>query len=99
MQPQLASLPVQGHSGAHLLSRLFLEHPQEVGENYWDHQRQALSFALPMICAGIACLVHALVPGLFVRTGSRTIAHLHERMVLNRVRSGARRAADPHREA
>jgi hypothetical protein len=37
-----------------------------------------------MMLAGIACLVHGALPFLFVRTGSRAIADLNERMVTNR---------------
>ena len=39
-----------------------------------------------MIVAGIACLVHAVVPGFFAKTGSAAIERLHGRMVLNRRR-------------
>jgi hypothetical protein len=39
-----------------------------------------------MVLAGLACLVHAVLPFLFVKTGSRTISVLHDRMVANRVR-------------
>ena len=37
-----------------------------------------------MVFAGIACLVHAVLPFLFVRTGSQAIAELNERMILKR---------------
>jgi hypothetical protein len=37
-----------------------------------------------MIAAGIACLVHALLPFLFSRTGSAAIAELNDRMVVSR---------------
>jgi hypothetical protein len=37
-----------------------------------------------MVLAGLACLVHGVLPFLFVRTGSRTINELNERMVRNR---------------
>jgi len=33
----------------------------------------------------MVCLVHALLPFLFVKTGSRIIMELNERMVANRV--------------
>jgi len=34
--------------------------------------------------AGLACLVHGFLPFLFVKTGSRTISDLNDRMVVNR---------------
>jgi hypothetical protein len=39
-----------------------------------------------MLGAGLACLVHGLLPFLFTRMGSRIITQLHERMVINRRR-------------
>jgi hypothetical protein len=41
---------------------------------------------MTMLVAGLACLVHALIPGLFVKTGSMAIARLHDRMIMNRTR-------------
>lgn len=62
----------------------FTQHPAEVGETYWQHQRTALGFAVELFGAGFAALVHAFLPFLFVKTGSRAIRRLHERMVVNR---------------
>jgi hypothetical protein len=67
--------------------RAFTEHPSSVGETYTEHLAQAGCFGLRMIGAGIACLVHALLPFLFARTGSVAIAELNDRMVVNRRRS------------
>jgi hypothetical protein len=69
-----------------MLDRLFLAHPRTVQESYGEHLVVASSFGLTMIAAGMACMVHALVPGLFERTGSRAIQHLHDRMIRNRSR-------------
>jgi Family of unknown function (DUF6356) len=64
--------------------RAFTEHPASVGESYVEHLLRALGFGARMVFAGLACLVHGVLPFLFVRTGSRTIAELNERMVVNR---------------
>jgi len=69
--------------------RVFTEHPASVGESYGAHMSQAACFGTRMVFAGLACLVHGVLPFLFVRTGSRTIAELNERMVLNRRRPPA----------
>jgi hypothetical protein len=69
------------------LIRAFSEHPASVGESYTEHMAQAACFGLRMIGAGIACLVHALLPFLFVRTGSAAIAELNDRMLVNRRRA------------
>jgi Family of unknown function (DUF6356) len=66
------------------LTRAFTEHPASVGESYCAHLFRAVYFGSRMVFAGIACLVHGLLPFLFVRTGSRAIAELNDRMVVNR---------------
>jgi hypothetical protein len=68
------------------LNRLFTEHPEAVGETYGEHLVMASGFGLKMIGAGLACLVHGLLPFLFVKTGSLAITELHQRMVTNRSR-------------
>ena len=64
--------------------RTFTEHPASVGESYTEHLFRAMYFGTRMMFAGIACLVHGVLPFLFVRTGSRAIAELNDRMVVNR---------------
>ena len=63
---------------------LFTDHPRSLGESYPEHLRHALEFGGAMIGAGIACVIHALVPALFVRTGSTTVLRLHDRMTAMR---------------
>jgi hypothetical protein len=65
----------------------FTDHPASVRETYGEHLVAASGFGLGMILGGFACLVHGLLPFLFVRTGSNAIARLHERMVVNRRRA------------
>ncbi len=65
---------------------LFTDHPASVGESYVQHLGSASSFGGRMILAGLACLVHGLLPFLFVRTGRQAIELLHDRMVVNRHR-------------
>jgi hypothetical protein len=67
-----------------MFGRLFLAHPREVGESYGEHQRVALGFAVRLLGAAAACLVHALIPGLCTRTASRAITRMHEDIVLHR---------------
>lgn len=79
------------------MNKLFTEHPESVGETYLEHMGVAFGFGTRMLLAGLACVVHGLLPFLFVKTGSRTIATLHDRMVAHRVR-GASPAATAERE-
>lgn len=78
---------------------LFTEHPASVGETYGEHCRTALSFAGAMLAGGAACLLHAVFPFVCVTTASRTIARLHERMVVHRRRKDARSTVDVRRIA
>ena len=48
-----------------------------LGESYVAHMGVALSFAVALLAAGLACLVHALLPFLFTSTARRTITTLH----------------------
>jgi hypothetical protein len=63
-----------------MFRRLFLSHPASAGENYFQHQRVALSFALPLLGAGLAALAHAVVPGVCERTAGDIIRKLHARL-------------------
>ena len=69
------------------LIRAFSEHPASVGESYIQHLGQAACFGTRMVAAGIACLVHGLLPFLFVSTGSVAIRELNDRMAVNRRRA------------
>jgi len=70
-----------------LIRKLFKAHPESVGETYGQHLEHAACFGFRMIFAGFACLLHAVFPFLFVRTGSRAISELNDRMVVNRRRA------------
>ena len=60
--------------------RLFRSHPRSVGESYGEHAGIAGRFGVEMIAGGFACLVHAVVPAWFERTGSSIIKRLYGRM-------------------
>lgn len=67
----------------------FTDHPRAVGETYWQHMGVALGFGTRMVAAGLACMLHGLLPFLFVTTGSRTVRHLHDSMITHRSRMKA----------
>jgi hypothetical protein len=58
----------------------FTRHPNAIGETYGGHLVQAWRFSLVLIGAGLACLLHGLVPFAFERTGSRCVERLHTAM-------------------
>ena len=58
-----------GRSKAHLAA---------AGETYWEHLRFARTIGLLSLAAGIACLIHALIPSLCTKTASRTIGRINQ---------------------
>lgn len=67
--------------------RAFTEHPESVGETYFEHMGVASWFAMNMLVAGLACLIHAILPFAFQKTGSEKIKLLYDRMVAHRRRA------------
>ena len=63
-----------------MLDKLLMEYPRDIGETYGEHAGHALYIGLRMIGGGLACLVHALLPGLFVRTGTNVVADIQNLM-------------------
>ena len=64
----------------------FTEHLDTVRETYFQHLRHACRFSFTMAIGSIACLLHAIFPFLFVKTGSQIINKLHHDMVTHRDR-------------
>lgn len=62
------------------LKQLFTDHPESVGESYFEHMGVALSFAGPLAFAALGALVHAFLPFLCVTTASKTVKRLYARM-------------------
>jgi hypothetical protein len=60
--------------------RIFIQHPQSVDETYFEHMRFAGWFAAQLLGAGLAALVHAIIPCLFEKTASRMIQTMHARI-------------------
>lgn len=48
----------------------FTEHPHSVGETYFQHLVFASIFGFRMLIGGFACLIHAVFPFWFKKTGS-----------------------------
>ena len=65
---------------SHLVDTLLTRHPREIGESYGEHAVHATYIGARMIVAGFACLVHAVLPGLFVRTATRAVADIESLM-------------------
>lgn len=57
-------------------SNFLTAHLDEVGETYFEHLGIAFRIGLHMLAGGLACLIHGLLPFVFIRTGSDTIKRL-----------------------
>ena len=69
-------------------------HLAEVGENYFEHMAAAIGFSFRLAKASLACGLHALIPGVFTRTASRSVAELQAILVR---RAAPNRRSDGHR--
>lgn len=56
------------------MSNWFTQHPHEIGETYTQH----LIFALKMLCAGLAAIIHGIFPSLFTTTASAVLDTLRQ---------------------
>jgi hypothetical protein len=61
-----------------VVGRLFADHPRSLGMTWASHGAGAAVIAVRLIGAGIACLIHALVPAWFTQTAGRTITEMHD---------------------
>jgi len=57
----------------------FTAHPASVGETYGQHGRFAAAFGFRMFLGGLAAMVHAAFPFLFITTASRILDELNLR--------------------
>ena len=67
----------------------FTAHPASVGESYGEHFGFALAFGARMMLGGVAAILHAVFPFLFITIASRTLDELNLR------RDRSRRQAVP----
>ncbi|MFT6777487.1 MAG: hypothetical protein ACJAV1_001404 [Paraglaciecola sp.] len=72
-----------------MLKKLFIDHPRSVDETYIQHFFTAMSFSTKLFKAAVACFIHALVPGLCIKTGSKAITQLHVKMITFRVKGSS----------
>ena len=52
------------------MKNIFTEHPQQVGEVYLQHFKFAFLFGFDLMIGGLACIIHAIFPFMFEKTGS-----------------------------
>ncbi len=69
------------------LASMFTEHPRSLGMSWASHAAGAGKIGAQLIGAGAACLVHAIVPGLFTETAGRMITGMYDHMMQRRAGS------------
>ena len=74
-------MATQQSSRMGLTDRLFFEHPRSLGMTWVGHGIGALDIGVRLLAAGLACLVHAVVPGLFTQTAGKTITGMYDHMM------------------
>jgi hypothetical protein len=81
-----------GRQRSGMTDRLFLEHPRSLGMSWARHGAGAVLIGARLVGAGLACLVHAAVPGLFTQTAGKTIIGMYDHM--GRRKAGAANPED-----
>jgi hypothetical protein len=57
--------------------RLFLDHPHSLGMSWAEHGAGAVKIGVELLAAGLAALVHAVVPGWFTQTAGKIVARIY----------------------
>jgi hypothetical protein len=83
----MATNQEQQAQGASLADRLLTEHPRSLGMSWASHGIGALGIGARLVGAGCACLVHAVIPGMFTQTAGKTVTDMYDHM--NKRRAGA----------
>jgi hypothetical protein len=65
---------------ASLRERLFTGHPRTLGMSWWVHGTGAARIAFVLLGAGVACLIHSIVPGWFTHTAGKTVSDIYGEM-------------------
>ena len=65
---------------ARLTDRMFLEHPRSLGMTWAGHGVGAVAIGARLVGAGCACMIHAVVPGVFTQTAGKTITDMYDHM-------------------
>ena len=64
--------------GDGMVGRLFADHPRSLGMSWAGHAIGAVKIGLELVGAGLAALVHAVVPGWFTQTAGRTVTRIYD---------------------
>jgi len=69
-------MALQSHPMIQTLNRLFLEHPRQVKETYFEHMAASSRFGFRLLKLSACAFTHALVPGVHKATVSSSICKM-----------------------
>ena len=62
------------------MDRMFRDHPRSLGMTWAGHGGGAVKIGVELVGAGLACIVHAAVPGWFTQTAGKTVTKMYDHM-------------------
>ena len=60
------------------MKNIFKNHPNKIGETYFEHFLKACSFGIKLILIALRVFVHAIFPWCFEHSASDRISELHD---------------------
>jgi hypothetical protein len=69
------------------VDRLLFEHPRSLGMSWRAHGAGAVKIGLQLIGAGLAALVHGVIPGWFTETAGRRVTETYN--YIQRIRAAS----------
>lgn len=70
-----------------MLGRLFIDHPRSLGLSWSQHGAGAVRIGFKLISAGLAALVHGIVPAWFTDTAGRTVTETYD--YIQKIKAGS----------
>ena len=70
-----------------MIGRLFIDHPRSLGLSWAKHGAGAIRIGVKLISAGLAALVHGIVPGWFTDTAGRTVTETYN--YIQKIKAGS----------
>lgn len=67
--------------------KIFIEHPQSIGETYFQHMKCAITMAYKTFIISLILLIHAIFPHLYQDEASERIKKLNKEI---QIRKGCR---------
>ena len=68
------------------MKNIFKDHPNKVGETYFEHFLKACSFGIKLILIALRVFIHAIFPWCFEHSARDSVSKLHD-VLQNRKKS------------